>query len=307
MIRRTALAVLQPILQLKQWWPARLVIYLGALLLIASLTKLVTNPFIPANSSPMHEVLATIRNVMQAIAMIAAYSLLVKRIEGRQPSEIGPAHAAKLLLGGAFTGSFMVALIYAILLGMGVAHFQSGTGFEGIAIGVLKPSVIGTLEELLFRVILFRILEHIGGTLAAVLVSASLFGLAHAGNPGATPLTMAFLAIELGVFLALVYVMIRSLWMIAAIHMSWNFTQGFIFGSDVSGLDSSNSILLTTLDGPDLLTGGTFGLEGSIVALGVCLIPIAALSFHISRRALWHPVKLEFRARNGMAEPLVRP
>lgn len=306
MIRRTTLAVLHPILQLKQWWPARLVIYLGALLLIASLAKLVTNPFIPTAPSPMHEALATIRNVVQAIVMIAAYSLLVKRIECRQASEIDLAHAAKLLLGGPLIGAFMVVFIFAILLGLGVAHFQSGTGFEGIAIAALKPSVIGTLEELLFRVILFRILQHMGGTLAAVLVSSSLFGLAHAGNPGATPLAMAFLSIELGVFLALVYVVTRSLWMIAAIHMSWNFTQGFIFGSDVSGLDSSHSVLFTTLDGPALLTGGTFGLEGSIVALGVCLIPIVALLFHIRRRALWYPAKLEFRARNEMTDPLPR-
>jgi membrane protease YdiL (CAAX protease family) len=231
--------------------------------------------------------------------MIAVYALLVRRMEHRNANEIAHRNAAPSLLSGVLIGAGLIGLVFIILSGLGVARFHAGTGLKGLTVAVLMPAVVGILEELVFRVILFRILEHIGGTLAAVVVSAGLFGLAHAANPGATPLAITFLTVELGVFLALVYTMTQSLWMVAGVHMSWNFMQGFVFGSDVSGLQPSSGIMRTSLDGPDWLTGGAFGLEGSIVTLGVSLVGILIVVSLIVRQKRWQPRKFELRARSA--------
>ena len=58
-----------------------------------------------------------------------------------------------------------------------------------------------------------------------------------------------------------------DLWFPIGIHWAWNFTQGNVSGFAVSGGDTEESILTATLSGPDIITGGSFGPEASIVAL----------------------------------------
>jgi uncharacterized protein len=279
------------------FWPVRLIVYLGALLLIVVLTKLASLPLVPAPSSPTYEKVVTVRNLLQALAMIAVYTYLVRKLEHRNADETALRGSFISLLTGVVMGIGLIAITFLVLYGLGIAKFQPGVGLSGIATAILKPAVIGTLEELVFRVILFRILQHMSGTLIAVAVSSTLFGIAHWGNPGATPFAIAFLSIEMGVLLALLFVLTRSLWMVAGSHMGWNFALGSVFGSDVSGLETSSSILATTLQGPDLLTGGAFGLEGSIVTLGISLVAILITARLIVLRNLWMPAKIELRER----------
>ena len=86
---------------------------------------------------------------------------------------------------------------------------------------------------------------------------------------------------------ALAYVLTRNIWLAVGIHMSWNFTQGYVFGAAVSGVSSPYSVLKTTLSGPEVLTGGSFGPEGSVLALGVGLVASAVLVVLIRRKGGW--------------------
>ena len=58
----------------------------------------------------------------------------------------------------------------------------------------------------------------------------------------------------------------RSLWLPMGLHAAWNFTQGEIFDVPVSGL-SEHGLLNAKLSGPALLSGGSFGLEASVICL----------------------------------------
>ncbi len=53
-------------------------------------------------------------------------------------------------------------------------------------------------------------------------------------------------------------------------HMAWNYFQSAVFSGVVSGAVSDPGLLRATLEGPDLLTGGSFGMEQSVVALVLC-------------------------------------
>jgi hypothetical protein len=123
-------------------------------------------------------------------------------------------------------------------------------------------------EELLFRGILFRWIEEFGGSWVALIVTSALFGAAHIFNPNATWFSSFTIAVEAGVLLGAAYMLTRSLWMPMGLHAAWNFTQGFIFDVPVSGLDQ-HGLVEAKLSGPDLLSGGTFGLEASIIALAI--------------------------------------
>ena len=60
------------------------------------------------------------------------------------------------------------------------------------------------------------------------------------------------------------------LWMSMGFLFSWNYTQEGIYSGIVSGNDAAQGLLKSSINGPDLLTGGSFGLESSVLALALC-------------------------------------
>jgi hypothetical protein len=67
------------------------------------------------------------------------------------------------------------------------------------------------------------------------------------------------------------------LWLCAALHAGWNFFQDGIFSLAVSGHKVKDGLLLTELSGPDWLTGGAFGIEGSAVDLAFLAMACSAM------------------------------
>ena len=79
-----------------------------------------------------------------------------------------------------------------------------------------------------------------------------------------------------GVFLAMLVLKSGRLWTSIGFHIAWNFTQGCIVGFPVSGMGTS-SLFTMELSGSQLLTGGAFGAEGSILTTVVVAVGIAVL------------------------------
>ncbi len=52
--------------------------------------------------------------------------------------------------------------------------------------------------------------------------------------------------------------------------MAWNYTQSAIFSGIVSGNDAQPGLIRSTVNGPDWLTGGSFGVESSVLAPLLC-------------------------------------
>jgi len=125
-----------------------------------------------------------------------------------------------------------------------------------------------------------------------LILSAALFGLMHAGNPGATTFSSVAIALEAGGMLAAAYSWSRSLWLPIGIHLAWNFTQGGIFSQPISG-NAATGLLdfpLSAKASP-LVTGGAFGPEASIVSLAVCVsLGVVFLALAI-RAGRWRPVR----------------
>jgi hypothetical protein len=140
--------------------------------------------------------------------------------------------------------------------------------------------------------VLFRILEQAFGTTVALLASAAIFGLLHAANPGATPFSTAAVAIEAGLLLALAYAATGKLWLAIGIHAGWNFAEGSVFGAQVSGGAPPPSVIRVTLHGADIVSGGAFGPEASIVAIAVCLAASAILAWRVIDSGRWQPLRL---------------
>jgi len=198
-----------------------------------------------------------------------AYRVYVKLIERRRGVEFGAQGAVRELGSGLVIGAALFSATIGVLAALGLYTVQ-GWRDPAVLIAPLALSVgAAVIEELLFRGVIFRIIEASLGTWIALVISAALFGLVHLGNPNATWRAAAAISLEAGVMLAAAYVLTRRLWLPIGIHAAWNFTQGGIFSVAVSG-GKTDGLLVATLNGPSWLSGGEFGAEASVVAMLLC-------------------------------------
>lgn len=269
------------------WAILRIVTYALVLIAIVVATGLVSRFLVPPVPSPQRHDLLMATNLVSALALLTAYALSVRLLEGRSAAELGLRKGLPLLFVGAFLGLLLIGAVYVILWCMGLATFARGTGFDGLLGALVVMFAAAVLEELLFRAVLFRIAEEAFGTTAAVVVSAIAFGLVHALNPGATLVSSTAVALEAGVMFSLAYVLTRNLWLPIGIHMSWNFAEGSLFGARVSGYGEPHALFKTTLSGPQLLTGGNFGPEASVISIGVCLSASIMIAVMVIHRGGW--------------------
>jgi uncharacterized protein len=223
--------------------------------------------------------------VALAAALIGIYAVLVHRMESRKATEI--ALRPRQALAGALLGCALFATVIGLIHVVGSAQLLGvSSGFA--VIPALASSMLAAVgEELALRGAVFRIVEESRGTLAALLVSAAIFGLLHALNPGATVVSTVAIAIEAGVLLGAAYALTRNLWLPIGLHFGWNFTEGGIFGTSVSGGAAGKGVFAVTLSGPTLISGGDFGPEASVIAVAVCLSGALVLIAVIVRTGRW--------------------
>jgi membrane protease YdiL (CAAX protease family) len=243
--------------------------------------------------------------LLGVVVAVGIYVLAVRFMERRPVVELERDGAVRGLVVGVLLGVGLFSVVIGVIAALG-GYRVVGTGTVGGVVSLFAASLFaGVVEELVFRGVVFRVLEELTGTWWALALSAALFGGLHFGNPGATAWGALAIAIEAGVLLGAAYVATRRLWVPIGLHFAWNFTQGGVFGVTVSGSGEGGEGLLTSrLSGPDLLSGGAFGAEASIFAVLLCLL-LAVLFLRIAVRAgrikppRWSAPAKAAAARNG--------
>ena len=212
--------------------------------------------------------------VAVAVLLLVLYSLWVRKVE-RQPVTDLPMDRVVPDTGRGFLmGLLYISLTVGILALCGCYRVAS-VHFVALPfiLNVFSFLVVAVGEELVFRGIIFRMIDRRFNLTAALVVSAALFGGTHIMNDGATLWSSVAIAIEAGLLLGAAYKVSGNLWLPIGIHWGWNFFQGNIFGFAVSGGDAGSSLIQPSVQGPVILTGGAFGAEASVIAmvLGVLL------------------------------------
>lgn len=261
---------------------ARIAIFLAVFIVLNRSTSALAHALMQGMArTPMASALVYL--AVFVLPAIATYLFLVRIVERRRPQELAWRRWPGAL-GGLLAGALLFSTVVGMLWLLGSYHV---TGFNPHAdwLPALLVAGIGAGigEEILFRGVLFRIVEEGLGTWAALLVSALFFGFAHAGNPGATAWSSAAIAIEAGLLFGLLYHLTRSLPACMGLHAAWNFCQGTVYGIPVSGM-KADGWLVSTRSGPDWLSGGVFGAEASVVAMAACSLCSLALLLLALRR-----------------------
>ena len=268
----------------------RLLIFV-ALLWILSKAILFLN--IPRRFTPS----SLIVNEMLAFAVVVFCSWVMSRIERRNMADYGlplrkSGALSRFVRGYLFWGFLTLTILLLLLRALHTFYFgtlalHNGAIFSwGIAWAVLFV-VVGFTEEYSFRgYILYTLTEGIGFWPAAI-VLAALFALAHMLNRGETRIGIIMAAL-FAIFVSVTLRYTGNLWLAVGAHAGWDWGESYFYGTNDSGTTLPGHMLNSQIAGPDWLSGGTTGPEGSILCLG--LLVIMSVLFAVLYRRAREPV-----------------
>ena len=220
-----------------------------------------------------------LRALVLILAVSVAYVGYVRLIERREVRELAMRRAPQEIGLGMVVGAGIILATVVMLWILGSYHLVGMTSWSVLIVPLVVTAATAFWEEIAFRGVAFRILEEGVGTWVALALSAVLFGLLHFSNENASLFGAVTIAATAGLFLAGTYILTRRLWFAIGAHYAVNFTQGTVLGLPVSGRERTG-LLRSTLDGPELLTGGAYGIEASLI---MAVIGLAAASYVVRR------------------------
>ncbi|MFC0248212.1 lysostaphin resistance A-like protein [Citricoccus parietis] len=219
------------------------------------------------------------------------YAATVRRLEKRSVTELARPNAARRVLIGTLGGLTLSCVAIGIIAAAGGYQIIGWGSLTGALTIVGMMCTVAVAEEVLFRGVIFPLVQQRWGTWIALAASSLLFGLIHLVNPGATLWGALAIAVEAGLMLGAAYVATGSLWLPIGLHLGWNITTAGIFGTVVSGGDAQEALVQAVTHGPIWLTGGSFGPEGSLISVAACSVVtvILLVSAHRNGRITARP------------------
>jgi membrane protease YdiL (CAAX protease family) len=202
--------------------------------------------------------------------------LFCRFIDKRPMQSLGLAYHTPFLkhgLTGLLFGGVLITTGFVILWALGYlqASFSSSTNIGLILLQIAIMVVVSFNEEISMR---GYVLNNFSQSIPpgwALLLSSVIFAVFHLLNANIAVLPFISLVLA-GILLGVYYIGRKNLWFPIGLHFAWNFFQGPVLGFEVSGNNIGGSIIEQNLTGPNWLTGGSFGFEGSALALPIMVI-----------------------------------
>lgn len=195
------------------------------------------------------------------------------------------------ILSGFLIAFVPVSMAFLIIWALGnveivTVHFQAGAFFADLTI----LTVAALAEEILFRVGLLLALIYLTKKVwLSIAIQILFFGIVHFSNPGADMLTVLSNSMG-GLMYSLAFIYTGRIWMPFILHLFWNMSQGF-YGFNISGLNEySGAFIELNPIGNELISGGSYGLEGSLIGIGARILVIVFVLISTKKMAEKRPV-----------------
>ncbi len=218
-----------------------------------------------------------VEEVVRLLAITIPIYLARRFLDRRSITSLGvtlKSGISRDILAGTLISGVSVSLLFAIFWAMGWVKIEGfawqvespSSVLGGMAIMLLIYAMTAWGEELQARGYWLQNLEEGLNLGWAFILSSLFFSLTHFLNEGFS--WMAFLGLFVGSFdLAYGYIRTRRLWLPIGLHLGWNFFLGTVYGFAVSGWEGMPSLVLQSVSGPELWTGGAFGPEAGLLML----------------------------------------
>lgn len=168
-----------------------------------------------------------------------------------------------------------------------------GWAFLKLPIGFAWPVLIGAAIAMLFNVLtqelllcgfIFQTIRDKSNVIIAIIVSSILFSGYHAGAFKGEWLLVVNV-FGAGLLFCLAYVTTKNLWLPISLHFTWNVLLGPVLGLTESGKNNlGGNWKMVVVKGPQLITGGEFGLEGGLIVTITVFLMIFFIYHFLARR-----------------------
>jgi len=204
--------------------------------------------------------------LLQVMAAMLAIFLLRKFIDRQSVKSLGFALSGYRmdLVKGLGWGAGLIASGFLILYATGFVTIEQ-TDFMSVQwLGYIAFFILAAFyEEILIRGYVLNNFMASMSKYWALPASSVLFTAMHLANDNISVLSTFNLFLA-GILLGIYTIHKRNLWFPVALHFSWNFFQGPVLGFEVSGMQT-DSMITQQVIGHELITGGEFGFEGSLL------------------------------------------
>jgi membrane protease YdiL (CAAX protease family) len=182
---------------------------------------------------------------------------------------------------GLIFGFLIMGIGLILLLSLNQVEFlKLNFSFKELMLSILVYIIVSITEEVLFRGYILRNFMYSFNKYGALILSSLLFSLMHGFNPNMDWFSYLNLFLA-GILLGASYVYTKNLWFPIALHFSWNFFQT-LFGFNVSGQEFY-SLIEFKITEKNILNGGDFGFEGSILSIIAEVLLIATIFVYYER------------------------
>lgn len=234
------------------------------------------------DKSPVQETIGALFTLGGTIVTVGIFRRYIDQ-ESFQSMGFYPGGYRMETAAGLGLGALMIATGFGALIFLQELQWiGTNVDLSNILLGVVLFVLVAIAEELLLRGYVLNNLMKSMHRLIALVISSVMFTLVHIFNPDFS--WIGFLNILLaGILLGLPYIYTKSLWLPIALHFSWNFFQGIIFGFNVSG-HQTYSLFTQSRTADTIWNGGKFGFEGSVLSLIFQGIAILSLWWYFSKK-----------------------
>lgn len=200
----------------------------------------------------------------QTLGTVAVIFIFLTQIEKRDTRFIGLKKTSFLKIFYTFISTCLFVFLPFISLNIAnsieLIDFQFS--FYKITLVVILYFFVAINEELFFRGYLLPSLLNILSAKYCVIIVSVLFSAIHLLNSDISHIGL-FNIFLFSLILSIIFLKTRNIILVITIHFGWNIAQSMM-GFNVSG-SKTDSIFILNFLGKESLTGGGFGLEGSII------------------------------------------
>ena len=217
---------------------------------------------------------------ISSILLLVSYNYLFRLYDKRKITELSLKYLPKEMFGGFILGFGAISLSIFILYLLGYYQAISITTAHYSARFFTVLIFAALLEDLFHRGLIVREIENWLGSNIAIVI-AMLVELQHIYNPNSNLFSLFYYFIW-GFTMAMLFIYTKRIWLPFFFHLGWNFAQPF-YGSNLTGTNDMGSIIQSKFTGPELLTGGATGIEGSIFTASFLLI-IGIVLYYLAQK-----------------------
>ena len=263
-------------------------VYVVAFLFLSALFSMLVYLFI--GFSGMGSLTLSRYAVIQSVTLLSAVlpaCLILKYLDHRPLSDLGlsiKGRGKDILYG-------LLAAVFLYGAGFGLSLLLGEVKVTGVQLNVADLAgsfgvfiLVALTEEIMVRgYILGRLLRTRLNKFLSLGISSVLFSLMHFFNPNIAFLPLLNLVLA-GCLLGVAFLYTRNLWFPISLHLFWNWLQGPVLGYKVSGTLLCPSLLQLQFPDNNILNGGDFGFEGSIICTVLMILMTGCIIGYFERK-----------------------